>query len=208
MNTNRITKHLRYSNVIASLALFVALGGASYAAATLPANSVGAKQLQKKAVTGSKLRANAVSSGKVKDGSLLSADFKAGQVPAGQPGPQGPRGLAGATGATGETGPPGPVKVVYRKGTSNSIPANSTLGFGTSCPVSAPNVVGGGFDVSPATENARAVISHPTDGIDPDGIPDDNWEVQVRNAGPGAVTVTTYAVCTTASAVEQAPDEL
>lgn len=92
-----------YANVTASVALLVALGGTSYAAAELAKNSVGAKQLQ----------ANAVSSKKVKDGSLLSQDFAAGQLVAGPQGPAGsaggvgpvgPVGPVGATGATGDTG--------------------------------------------------------------------------------------------------------
>lgn len=37
--------------VLSLLALFVALGGTTYAAATLPKNSVGTKQLKKNAVT-------------------------------------------------------------------------------------------------------------------------------------------------------------
>ena len=40
---------------IAWLALFVALGGTTYAAVSLPRNSVGAKQLRKHAVTYAKL---------------------------------------------------------------------------------------------------------------------------------------------------------
>jgi hypothetical protein len=47
----RITRHLSFANAIASLALFVALGGASYAAVNLPANSVGAKQIKTRAVS-------------------------------------------------------------------------------------------------------------------------------------------------------------
>jgi hypothetical protein len=105
MNLKRFTKHLGYSNVIASLALFVALGGASYAAVTLPANSVGTKQLAKKAVTGSKIKRNAVTSAKVQDGSLLAADFQPGQLKAGSQGPIGPAGPKGDTGAAGERGP-------------------------------------------------------------------------------------------------------
>jgi len=81
----------RYANVTATLALIVALGGTSYAAIVLPANSVGSKQLKKRAVTSSKLRANAVSSATVRNGSLRATDFKAGQIPAG------PAGRAGAT---------------------------------------------------------------------------------------------------------------
>lgn len=199
MNTNRITKHLRFSNVIACVALFVALGGASYAAVSLPDNSVGTKQLQKKAVTASKIKRNAVTSGKVKDGSLHAGDFKSGELPAG---PRGPQGL------TGLQGPAGPVKLVYRKGTSSNIAAGATGGFGVSCPASTSNVIGGGFDVSPVTENVRLITSRPSDGSDPDGIPDDNWEVIVHNAGANPVMVTTYALCTAATEVEQAPDEL
>jgi hypothetical protein len=42
---------LSYANVVATLALFVGLGGASYAAVVLPANSVGPRQLRSGAVT-------------------------------------------------------------------------------------------------------------------------------------------------------------
>src|ERR1041384_6137149 len=41
--------------VISVTALFVALGGTTYAATSLPANSVGAKQLKKNAVTSAKI---------------------------------------------------------------------------------------------------------------------------------------------------------
>lgn len=46
----RILQHAR-ANLIAYLALFVALGGTSYAAFTLPANSVGTRQLKNHSVT-------------------------------------------------------------------------------------------------------------------------------------------------------------
>jgi len=61
---------LTYANVIASIALFVALGGTGYAAIKLPKNSVGAKQLKK----------NAVTTSKVKNGTLSLSDLKKGQV--------------------------------------------------------------------------------------------------------------------------------
>jgi hypothetical protein len=54
------------ATVIAVIALVVALGGTSYAAVTLPRNSVGTAQLKN----------NAVNSLKVANGSLLKADFK------------------------------------------------------------------------------------------------------------------------------------
>jgi hypothetical protein len=100
----RITRRLSYSNVIASLALFVALGGASYAAVALPAHSVGTKQLKKDAITASKLKRDAVSSAKIKDGSLERGDFASGTL---LQGPQGPQGLHGPQGPQGPTGPQG-----------------------------------------------------------------------------------------------------
>ena len=77
------------------LALFIALGGTSYAALKLPANSVGAKQI----------KANAVTSSEVKNRSLRLADFAAGQIPPGPAGPAGPAGPQGPSGAKGDTGP-------------------------------------------------------------------------------------------------------
>jgi hypothetical protein len=102
----RVRPRLTYANVIASLALFIALGGASYAAVQIPKASVGTKQLKR----------NAVTSPKVKPGSLLVSDFRASQRsqlrgPAGPEGPRGatgPEGLHGPRGATGPEGPEGP----------------------------------------------------------------------------------------------------
>jgi hypothetical protein len=55
---------LSYANVIATIALFIALGGAAVAAG-LPRNSVGTRQLKKGAVTAAKLKKAAVTSGKL-----------------------------------------------------------------------------------------------------------------------------------------------
>ena len=68
-----IRARLTYPHIVSTLALFLALGGISYAAIQLPKNSVGTKQLRKNAVTGAK----------VKNASLLAKDFKAGQLPVG-----------------------------------------------------------------------------------------------------------------------------
>jgi hypothetical protein len=51
---------LTFSNLISMIALSVALGGVSYAAVTLPKNSVGPAQLRHSAVKPSKLAANSV----------------------------------------------------------------------------------------------------------------------------------------------------
>jgi hypothetical protein len=62
---------LTYSNVIASVALFIALGGAAVAAG-LPKHSVGAKQLKRGAVTAAALKKGAVTSGKLAPKSVVN----------------------------------------------------------------------------------------------------------------------------------------
>src|SRR3954466_1564859 len=83
---------------IGLLALFIALGGTSYAAVTLPVNSVGTKQIKKNAVTKAKIKKNSVTSVKVKTGSCGRRALAAGEPPAGPPGPAGARGPQGVQG--------------------------------------------------------------------------------------------------------------
>jgi hypothetical protein len=124
--------------VVALVALFVALSGTSYAALTLPANSVGSKQIRKNAVTGSK----------VKPGSLLASDFKRSarlrlRGPSGAVGAAGPRGL---TGPAGVQGPPGPAALVttLTEGTATTLKAHSCYGLsldGAAATTAAGNVL-------------------------------------------------------------------
>ena len=51
----RLRARLTYANAMSTIALFVALGGVSYAATQLPPGSVGTKQLRDHAVTGRKV---------------------------------------------------------------------------------------------------------------------------------------------------------
>ena len=79
----RVVQHLR-NNVVGYLALFVALGGVSYAAVSVPKHSVGTKQLKKGAVKRAKLAKGAVTGSKVAAGSLTGKQIKSstlGQVP-------------------------------------------------------------------------------------------------------------------------------
>jgi hypothetical protein len=64
----RIRNTVSFANVVALLALFIALGGASYAAVVLPANSVGSAQI----------RTGAVRSSDVHDGTISSNDLNLG----------------------------------------------------------------------------------------------------------------------------------
>ncbi len=66
--------------VISFVALFVALGGASYAAIRLPANSVGNAQLQNGSVGNWKLKSNAVGARKIINGSVGAKQVNSSQV--------------------------------------------------------------------------------------------------------------------------------
>jgi hypothetical protein len=107
-----VRRHLSYPNVVATLALFCALGGGAYAAGVkLPFKSVGTKQLKRNAVTSAKVRSH----------SLLRGDFKKGQLPAGEAGPAGPAGPTGPPGDTGPAGPPGVTGPVGPTGPSSAF---------------------------------------------------------------------------------------
>ena len=95
-----LRRHLTYANVAASLALFLALGGAAYAATQLPKNSVGTNQIRKEAVTAGKIA-------KKTRQQLQGARGPQGpQGPQGKTGKTGPKGATGARGAQGNTGAP------------------------------------------------------------------------------------------------------
>lgn len=70
---------LNYANVIATIALFVALGGAAVAAG-LPRNSVGANQLKRGAVTPAKLKRAAVTAGKIAPKAVVAGKLGANAV--------------------------------------------------------------------------------------------------------------------------------
>jgi len=66
-----VRQRLSYSNVIATMALFIALGGVAVAAG-LPRNSVGPKQLKRGAVNAAKIRKQAVTSAKLAPKSVIN----------------------------------------------------------------------------------------------------------------------------------------
>jgi hypothetical protein len=85
---------LSYANVMSSIAVFVALGGTSYAVATLPKNSVGPKQIRSGAVGASEIRSDAVRAREIRNRTIALGDisFGARRSLRGQQGPTGPPG--------------------------------------------------------------------------------------------------------------------
>ncbi len=72
-------QRLSYSNVIATMALFIALGGVAVAAG-LPKNSVGPKQIKRGAVTAAKIRKQAVTAAKLAPQSVINGKLAANSV--------------------------------------------------------------------------------------------------------------------------------
>jgi len=123
-----VPKQITYANVMATIAVFIALGGSSYAAVTLSKNSVRSKHIKNGQVKRADLGGSAVDSAKVKDGTLLTQDFKPGQLVAGAPGPAGAQGAKGDTGPKGDTGTKGDTGNTGPRGPSNAFGARTTSG--------------------------------------------------------------------------------
>jgi hypothetical protein len=195
-----------HATVVAYLALFIALGGVSYAALKLPKNSVGSKQIKADAVKGSK----------VKNGSLRVGDFRTGDLPAGDRGPAGPSGLTGPTGPTGpqglqglqglqgNTGTFGAVTVAFEQAAAD-LADNANGNYDVYCPAGQRAIGGGGRGDATLSEqtiltNMRPAVSSgntepPTPGTQTFG----GWRITVVNPTGGAATgikPEVWAICT------------
>jgi hypothetical protein len=181
--------------VVAFIALLLALGSGAYAQLRIPNNSVGSNKLKNNAVTTNKLnngavttqkiRNGAVNSNKVRNGSLMSADFMAGQLPAGPRGPEGERGPAGPAGAAGPPGPAGATNVTV-------VESGAELSPVAVCPAGRV-ATGGGGSVTDNTwylYNSRPIAAVP-------GGPPTAWTVSASDTGPPGTPqpATAYVVC-------------
>jgi hypothetical protein len=125
---DRILLHLKH-NLVAYVALFVALGGSSYAAVRLTPGSVRTSALAEGAVTHGKLDANSITSRNVLNGSLTRRDFKRGALAPGGAGSPG----QGEKGDTGATGPAGGAHIGSKARSSGAV--NAPHGASTSVPL-------------------------------------------------------------------------
>jgi|tagenome__1003787_1003787.scaffolds.fasta_scaffold20824716_1 hypothetical protein len=174
----RLRNRITYANVVGTLALFMALGGTSYAAVT---------------ITGRNIKDNTVTSADIKNRSLQAVDFKLGQLPAGRQGLPGPRGPVGPTGAPGPQGPAGTaanVRIVTADGAAVAVaPATANVVASVNCPPGMFAVGGGGF-----TLNGNAVL---TDSFQDSAAPAPAtaWTVVYRNDTAAADTVNATVTC-------------
>ena len=178
-----MARHLSYSNVIATLALFLALCGGAYAVVVLPKNSVTTVQ--------------------VKNGSLLAKDFKKGQLKRGPAGPQGLQGDKGAQGDRGLGGPAGPPGLTGTPG-SNGVDGSAKAWAS----VTAFGQVYHGKGISTSNITQEAVGEYCFNGlsfdpdvaiVEPDVLSNNNFqnytaEVQTPSDGEGSGTCTNAQV--------------
>jgi hypothetical protein len=136
--------------LVALIALFVALGGTSYAALKLPANSVGSAQ---------------VINGSLQTGDLAKKTAAALKGKPGQQGSQGTPGATGATGATGAAGATGPAGKDGSNATIDGVVAGGDLAGAFPNPTTANGAVGAAaiaptlFDGSAVTPTLRSIGS-------------------------------------------------
>jgi hypothetical protein len=166
-----VRPRVTYANVMATIAVFIALGGTSYAL-TLPRNSVGAEQIRSKAVGSSELRSRGIRSKHIRNRSVGVQDLstRARSLLRGQ------QGLPGVQGPAGPAGPPGtPYSAAMNSGGSvasgNGRPGGHEAGTGlykvlfdrdmTSCRATATlsRVPGGGTEDPPAGEITTSTTS-------------------------------------------------
>jgi hypothetical protein len=188
---------LSYANVMATIAVFVALGGTGYAAVKLPKNSVGASQI----------RTGGVGSAEIKNGALRKVDFNATDFPLGAQGPQGPQGLKGDNGAKGDKGDPGTDGTNGTNGAPGTVGAattvffkaptdlvdNSNMSYGAFCPAGKQAIAGGGRGDDTQSEstiltNTRPAISAGNTEPPLAGQGFMGWRITVVNPTGGATT--------------------
>lgn len=183
--THRIRKILSFSNIIACLALFVALGGSVYAAGKISgtqikANSIPGNRVKAKTLTGKQIKPGSLTGTQVKAGSLTGAQIKAGSLTGAQ---------INASTLSGVTAS----KLSSIQYVVSSVPlvgAPAGIGATAICPAGT-NIIGGGATVSNEEED----------------FVNDSGPNSARNGwtatgfGPAGTSMTVTAICTAAAAI-------
>ncbi|MGV1047541.1 MAG: hypothetical protein ACOYD4_03320 [Solirubrobacterales bacterium] len=169
---------ITYANVVATVALFIALGGAAYAATQPPKNSVGSRQLRKGAVRTSDIGDGAVTLSKIETAARLA--------------------LQGAEGQRGSQGPAGTFGAVVTRWVQFEVAGNSLSSqIRASCQAGERAVGGGvGFMTSPGSTD-RIFYSGPAgaEGEPAQGATAVAWEGALFNSEPSSRAARVFVLC-------------
>jgi hypothetical protein len=163
---------LTYANAVSTIALFVALGGTSYAALSLPRNSVGPAQI----------RHGAVRSSEIHDGQVGLRDLRQDAVDyLRYPGPAtGQTGAPGERGLTGPAGAPATTMVAAVDGSTGDLLHGSSVYSVSKGPLAGTYYVALDRDALPIGASGKDCIYLATLGLNGD---------HGTFVGPGSVTV-------------------
>jgi hypothetical protein len=180
-----IRRRLTYANVIATLALFLALNVGAYAALKIPPNSIGSAQLKNKAVTPKKVSPSAIKLFRGKKGEKGSTGAKGLPGAAGAEGPAGTAVAFAAIGAGGTT---------IASQTKNVADANITHPkSGVYCfalPFTPKNAVVNGSNLGGANDTLPTVYVRRTGEQPPDDCgANDNVRVRTLDLDGNPITV-------------------
>jgi hypothetical protein len=176
--------------VVAFIALFVAIGGSSYAVTRLPAGSVGSKQLRQNAVTGAKVKNRSLTAADINVSSLTGVASAASAANAANAASATHAGAAAALDTVTYVTQPGTVDRATPDDAGGFVP---TLDAATAACPAGTFVVGGGVGLDDHT-NMAVVDSFP----EPGGRA---WTARVHNNdGDSGHAFTVVAICVVAIA--------
>jgi hypothetical protein len=194
MKKNRRIR-ISYANVVATLALFAALGGSSYAAI-----AVTGAQVRDGSLTGKDVHNSSLTGRDVRNQSLLAQDFKPGQLPAGPQGPKGDKGDTGPAGVQGEPGlrgEPGLPGVSDYEQVTVDKKTNPNVSIFTSAEATCPAgkvAVGGGGEILDPTKAGTSVVLDASRPVD-----ETTWYAEAHGLGGILWTLRVTVICANAA---------
>lgn len=215
-----IRSRLTFANVTSMIALFVALGGTSYA---LAANSIGAREIKKNGVKASEIARNAVGASEVRSNSVAGGDVADGTIGSLDIGDNAITGseLAANSVGAGETaansvgseevvnGSLGATDLVAGlldhtlsatvQRTDVALADNTTGAAEASCPAGSTAIGGGASVDQTSSDDIKLMVSRPGNGgfIPDDGQAFNDWRAVYRNpaGGTGAAEIRAFVIC-------------
>ena len=220
----KLRRHMSFANVTSLMALFIALGGVSWAAVTLPKNSVGAKQIKRDAVSRSEVKRNGVSADEIATNAINADELNAGSVGASEAidgslglADLGPNSVDGSKVVDGSLGRGDVAAGTFLLGRVVTRRVNAALPAGPNSTTAGPDVdsfakcaegetlIGGGANVA-SPDESELRISRPSindqgeggvPGLDPN-LTSGAWKATARqrnNSPAGGGTLRVYAIC-------------